>query len=393
MPTDDFSHYAAPWLNQLLDDPDKQGRRVPDPTTFPVAESAITGDIGHIDGADTSADDISSPVDESDVRAAQSARQMAGLDVLAFYKSFRFIDRPPYPGHWGIFLLDAGIEGLARDLTNYLPKLPQQEARRFAREILLAHERYHFWIDAWALSQEITPILGTKFKRYEYYLAAKKRVELTSDDWEESLANHYAYSKLKRRTFSTGVTAASALRKLLLDSPSPYSDCFFNRLERAKKEAWLALAVANGMDNLASQMIYLSLGEDPAVLSASIQPVNYRHPVAGSSRCPAYLVKTTGYAALVQPFQGPTFKEFRKFLTKYLNGNPLDATNHEYFRIDNGQKIKYPNPHDKEVRSYELKGTLLKAGMTQKEFIDARTQTKNWTTKCPRPEPKPSLAP
>lgn len=387
MPTSDFNKYAVPWLDQLQDDPDQPKPSKPDSTTFPGAGSDLTGVLRRFDDGDTPESEFPfTSVDEADADAARSARSMAGLDVLAFYKSYRFIERAPFPGQWGIFLLDAGIEGLARDLMEYQPTLPLPEAWHFAREILLAHERYHFWIDAWALGQEIMP-LGAKLKRYEYYHSAKKSVELTPDDVEESLANHYAYNKLRRWVFSGGTPAAPVLRKLLLDGPLPYSDCFFGTVERAQKEGWLALAVANGKEPLffrnAAPLLWNSCCS-PTVLSASIQPVDRRHPIAGTSGCPTYFVRTSRYAALVQPFQGPPLKEFRKFMMNYLDGQKLETTDHDYYRIDNGEKVKAPNPHDKEIRGYELKNTLCKAGMTQKEFVDAREETSRWSKKCPR---------
>ena len=60
--------------------------------------------------------------------------------------------------------------------------------------------------------------------------------------------------------------------------------------------------------------------------------------------------------------------EFRRYVCGYLDGSFLERTDHDYYRIDNGEKVKVPNPHDKTVRGYELKGTLHKAGMTHKEF-------------------------
>lgn len=80
--------------------------------------------------------------------------------------------------------------------------------------------------------------------------------------------------------------------------------------------------------------------------------------------------------------------EFRRYVMGYLGGQFLEHTDHDYYRIDNREKVKMPNPHDKTVRGYELKGTLLKAGMTHKEFTKERQRTSRWTRECPRSEPK-----
>lgn len=390
MPANDFRSYAKPWLDKLVEDPEKSDTLSQlNASTFPV---------GEIDWDDNQAKPIENdkPLDadvkDEDIAAARSARGATGLDVLAFYKSFRFIDRPPFYGRWGIFLLDAGIEGLALDLIELAPSLSMPEARQFSTEILLAHERYHFWIDAWAFGQEITPLTQPIVKRWEYYLAAKHCVELTPYDYEESLANHYLFKRLSRRRFSNRQRAEATLRKILLNGPSPYSDFDFSVTERIRREGVLASAVANGLDIrrvfFESVMTY---GAIPTVLSASIQPVDRIHPIVGVHLCPTYQVQTSGYAAIISPFQGPTIRIFRQFLTNYLAGKEEGATDHLFYRIDNNQKIKCPNPHDKEVRGYELKGTLFKAGMTQQEFKLEENRTDKWKKNCPRSPVKPSL--
>lgn len=391
----DFSTYAKPWLGQLHDDPNQPEPISCPSTTFPGLDNDFAGEVELLDG-DNSQDNATAnlPVDEEDARAAQRARPMAGLDVLAFYKSFRFIARAPFPGRWGIFLLGAGLEGLARDFKEHKPSLSHVEAWQFARETLLAHERYHFWIDVWALSKETTPLDIPLIKRYEYYRVAKQVVALTFNDLEESIANHYVFNKLRRRVFVDGSMAAPVLRKVLLDGPSPYSDFNFGPETKVNREGRLALAVANGMNPISARMGFemLRSGVDPTVLAASIQPVDRRHPVFGYSGCPTYFVRARNYAGLVQPFQGPLLKEFQLFLRNYLRGEKEVTTDHDYYRIDNGQKIKFPNPHDKEVRGYELKGTLIKAGMTKKEFDIARDQTERWKKMCPRTEVKQPLS-
>ena len=59
---------------------------------------------------------------------------------------------------------------------------------------------------------------------------------------------------------------------------------------------------------------------EPLAFGATIQPVDQNHPMSGSDRCPTHFVKTSGYAGLIQPLQGPSLKEFKNFVTKYLAG-------------------------------------------------------------------------
>jgi hypothetical protein len=391
-----FDEYANPWLDKLQNDPTQpEPPNLQNPTTFPISisdwnDNQLTEIEGDLEGNIES----DSNVAVEDINAARSARQMAGLDILAFYKSFRFVNLPPFRGKWGIFLLDAGIEGLTYDLMSLLPNEPRAEVRKFSRDILLEHERYHFWIDAWALGQELTPLLPPLFKKYEYYLNGKRSVELTPDDIEESLANHYLHKKLSRKKLASGRSTVTALRAVLLDSPSPYSDCLFDALERTKREGYLASAVANGKSPVVARVISkLANGglESSHLLSASIMPVDRRHPVAGANMCPTYNVATSGYASLVTPFQGPERKKCMNFIENYLGGKKDSQTDHEYYRIDNGEKIKIPNEHSQVIYGYELKNILRKAGMTHKEYKSEEQQTKNWTIDCPRSPFKPPL--
>lgn len=395
MTSNEFSNYADKLLALLEDNPGlPQQPGQPNRTTFPGINE-IDGELMPIplpEDESTAPARINAPVSEEDSMAARGAYPMVGLDVLAFYKSFRFKKLSPFPGEWGVFLFDAGVAGLTADLLDLSAGLTVDELRQIAVELLLAHERYHFWIDAWALGQEITP-LAKKFKRYMPYLAGKRQVELTLDDREESLANHYAFQSLRRRTLSDGTTAAHILRKVLGAAPAPYSSFAFDKVERAKMEGKLALTVANGL-NPHDALLMAQLGDlfDQSILSASIKPVVKSHPVAGTASCPVYQVRTSNYAQLVQPFQGPDLSELRRFVTAYLNGKPLEHTDHSYYKIDNGEKLKLPNAHDKNARGYELKGTLHKAGMTHKEFQQERQRTNKWKDKCPRSEMKPPRA-
>lgn len=398
MTVNDFADNANKWLERLSDNPDpglrpdSQSKR----TTLSGKFDELTGDLFPI--AD---DDVEDPrqgigpanrePDADAVDVASQAHQIAGMDVLAFYKSFRFKESAPFRGKWGIFLLDAGISALTNDLKHEAQSQPRQELRSLAVKTLLAHEQYHFWIDVWTLGQEITPFpLHPLVKRYEYYLQWKRHHELTEYDYEESLANHYAFQRLRRFTFSDGSNAAPALRKVLAMGPIPYSDFKFEVNERARREGVLALAAAAGRDvQFLDCLLNVRRDLDPKFLSPSIQPPDRRHPAVGSHRCPSYVVSTVGYAKLVQFLVRPKLGEFKRFIVEYLNGIPANRTDHKFYKIDNGEKISLPNPHEKEVRPDELARTLPKTGMTRADFLSERERTDFWSRNCPRPSPLP----
>src|SRR5512139_3091232 len=100
----DFADYAQPLLDRLEDAPDKTPlEERPPVTTFPGGEE-ISGELRPLYPNEEDSlgpkDGDQSVLDE-DRKAARDAYPMAGLDVLAFYKSFRFKQSPPFRGTWG----------------------------------------------------------------------------------------------------------------------------------------------------------------------------------------------------------------------------------------------------------------------------------------------------
>lgn len=391
MAVTDFADIADPWLGQLQDDPSRPLPQDLDSTTFPLGGDELDGQVIDIDReSDVPAIDGGNSPSDEDIDAGRRVYREVGLDVLAFYKSFRFRDRPPFRGKWGIFLIDAGIGAVAAEYAAMNPSLPMAEVRELAVATLLAHERYHFWIDAWALGQEVLP-MEPRIKRYEYSLDMKRATNLSEFDFEESLANHYAFRQLRSRQLSDGSRAEHLVRALFESCPEPYSTFAYDPKTRAHREGDLAAAVANGISPAQScAEIRLAGLNDIGIASPSIRPAPALHPVVSRQSCLVYEVWVSGYAARVLPFQGPTLGEFRQFVERYLAGKKV-RTDHDYYHIDNGEKVKFPNPHDKEVRGNELKGTLHKAGMTQREFVQARIATQYWKRNCPRDPPKRPL--
>lgn len=388
MISNDFAEYAQPIIDILENDPDL-------PTIDHQTQNQIFNGSTELDGKIIRVDnrnsvdsilEASPPPDQKSVDAARDAYPMVGIDILAFYKSFRFRKFGPFKGQWGIFLIDAGVAGLSAEIQEIEKQIHPTEAKQLAIDLLLAHERYHFWIDTWTLGQEITSIRQTLYKKYEPYLMDKKSVELTTGDYEESLANYYAFNNVRRKILSNGKSAANAIRKILNQSPIPYSNFSFSKDKRCELEGYLAIGLASGRN--AKNGFAKLRAIDPSILSASLEPVDVRHPIASSNHCPAYYVEANNYSKIVQPYQGPELKELKRFVTNYLGGKFINQTDHEYYRIDNQSKIKIPNPHDKAARRYELTSILLKAGMTHKEFREESERTDRWTQNCPRKESK-----
>lgn len=62
------------------------------------------------------------PIIDKDVEeAAEGGLRKSGLDVLAFYKSRRYIARRPYIGKWGIFYLKQGLQFIEISIVREYP--------------------------------------------------------------------------------------------------------------------------------------------------------------------------------------------------------------------------------------------------------------------------------
>ncbi len=151
------------------------------------------------------------------------------------------------------------------------------------------------------------------------------------------------------------------------------------------------MAAANGIDPLVSKATRVLTDLKTEIASAGFVPPNGTHPVTGNSACPVHLVRTAQISNVLPPFQGPKLRELRDFIENYLAGRK-ESTDHDYYRIDNGEKVKFPNEHEPEAKGYEFKNILHKAGMTRKEFKEAQSRTKIWKHHVPRDPAKPAVS-
>lgn len=388
-------------LSRLTDDPRRGPPDLSRSTSFPFDADEIDGDLEGFESEngyilDRDRPPLSESDGYSDIDAARSSVREAGIDVLAFYKSFRFVDRPPFPGNWGIFILDAGLAGLSAEFQELDPALGSKAATLLASQTLVTHERYHFWIDLWALGQEAAPASSLLTKRYEYYLADKRPNLLTPLDYEERFANLYTLRKIAQNPKFGGRKSATLVKRFFDLCPEPYSLPYFparaSEAAKADSEGLLACAIAAGTSIANTSLLRTARDLEPTgiVFGRSLIPPARGDFVEEAYHCPEHLVATRSYSTVVSPFQGPDLREFRRFMENYLAGEK-SSSDHDYYRIDNGEKIKFPNPHDKTVRSYELKGTLLKAGMNLPDFWEARQSTKRWRKHCPRKKAREAL--
>lgn len=362
---------------------------------MPIEPDEIGGDFKRIPVEDDEPYGVDlDQVAPENVDAARRVVREAGIDVLAFYKSFRFRDLPPYRGLWGIFLVDAGIAAVAAHFKDIKPTLPLAELQKLAMKTLILHERYHFWIDAWALSRESDPFLGDRFKTYEYYVEQRQVFAMSDLDYEERLANHYLFRTIREVRLSDGTHPTRMLADFLDSCPVPYSSYRMDMGDRRIIERQLAGAVVNGL-NVAAVLLAAVDPHAQAIGRMSAQDISLdprKYPVCERDACPIFIIQDSRFASRVAPYQCPDRSEFKRFVTSYLAGSLARRTDHEFFQIDNGETIKFPNPHEKEIRGYEFENMLMKAGMRRPDYWREKKNTQTWKKGCPRTPSKPPLS-
>lgn len=113
-----------------------------------------------------------------------------GFDVLAFYKSRRFIKKRPYIGRWGIFYLINGLEFIANEIEKFYPGYGNP--RLLAYEFLREHERFHYKADLQTL------MLESVTKRHLYSPLRQAFKGQRSAFVEEALANRQVWDWSKK---------------------------------------------------------------------------------------------------------------------------------------------------------------------------------------------------
>lgn len=123
-------------------------------------------------------------------KAIEEAIGAVGIDVLAFYKSYRYINCTPAKGKWGIFIWDKGAKYLQYEMKLF--GLIASNSSELAHAFLHTHEFYHFKADLQILH------LSQVAKRPLYTLLHQAIGKNGSLFVEESLANREVISWANR---------------------------------------------------------------------------------------------------------------------------------------------------------------------------------------------------
>jgi hypothetical protein len=174
-------------------------------------------------------------------------------DALALYLPFH-----RYPDLWGIYLLDAGVASLGRDLAA-LARLRGQslsllDARRAAVTYLFHHEAYHSAVEGFALRAEL-PLRKPVYKAGLRSLFT--RPWTAGEPHEETLATAYGIRQLRsnlRLPEPLLEVVTQSLRIYMAFCPPPYregikflDDERFNDLERRFMEEAIRCSAAKAL--------------------------------------------------------------------------------------------------------------------------------------------------
>jgi hypothetical protein len=317
-----------------------------------------------------------------------------GFDAIAFYKSFRHINCHPAPGYWGIFYIKPRVALLINEMMSDTG-LAKDECLDSILRFLYGHEIYHYKIDAICLQKEA-------FSNYLIYRPYRNYVNsLSIADWyEESLANHYGLAALESFNSHRGFGAYKAnqvvkqfMSELVEMSPGAYQlGLDRNVLGLLGARGLLAQQIVQGCPTTnaiskASLKLSKSTFFQQLLLEGYKNFKGDRFLAAELSLtfCPVNWITWYKNGSVVCASKTVPLKEIKEgFIKNYLSGEQKRLTDHEYFKIDNGELVKVPNGHDKDIRLYELKNIIEKAGMQNTEFWAARNLTNKWKKSVPR---------
>lgn len=248
---------------------------------------------------------------EEEMGAAEGGVRAAGIEILAFYKSYRHINHPPFRGKWGIFYVNSGVQYLSQLLAIEFPGA--QNLREIALNFLWSHEIFHAKFDVGVLGFE-------GFSKTHLYLPQKFAFRRSkSYQPEEALANASAWKYAKKidplRSFSRDARTlgipgvADFFFKFMKNQPGAYTR-FDENIFDLKSET--AAGIFNGQRSKHAR------ADDLAPWVGLHPPDSCRR-----SDVPEHLVVGIMYSKLISPARFiPAVKEIRE-TPKFLSDVPI----------------------------------------------------------------------
>lgn len=227
--------------------------------------------------------------------AAEAGIRCRGFDVLAFYKSRRYVNMGPYRGRWGIFYLSKGLQFVADQIANEHPGYG--DPWLLAYGFLRAHEWFHYCADLQTLMFEATT------KRHLHARVSQMFRGRRDLFVEEALANRQAFEWAKQGKIGLRDFAFDFMKL----QPGAYARFDENRLQLAGE--WAA--------NVVDLSIHGSASRSDLAHWVEVSPEG----LTRKSMCPEYVVSPREIgiwwsAALIPPPINNIIDD--DVLTKYL---------------------------------------------------------------------------
>ncbi|MFC7410239.1 hypothetical protein [Hydrogenophaga atypica] len=332
-----------------------------------------------VDEVDLDSVPVSQGQEEESHEGAAGGVVEGGVEYLAFYKSFRDVLRAPARNRWGIFLIKKRCVALATDMS-----ISTGESFADCLDALAAflytHELYHYRFDAHCLQMEATG--GLPVYRPYRRLVAKRPVH----EWhEESIANFYGLKALQpSRRFLYPNAIFDYLWDLVANSPGAYAGGID---KHQRQQSALMAQQASAVFGNAGPTVWRGLIE--STIRTGMGLAKPREAKLSSflrlDNCPVYWIDwVKGGKSVLVPFAVSVAEVSNDFIKRYLAGIHDHHSDHSYYRIDNGAKVKLPNPHRADLTNGEFHNIVGMAGMTSPQFYRERVRTSVWRRGVPR---------
>ena len=304
-----------------------------------------------------------------------------GIEYLAFYKSFRDVMRTPARNRWGIFFIKRRCVALATDMSfstgeSFVDCLDGLAA------FLYSHELYHYRFDAHCLQMESTGGLPV-YRPYRRLVASRP-----INEWhEESIATFYGLKALlPTGTNSYPQSICDFLRDRVANSPGAYAGGIDSLKQQSVRKDQMAQQ-AGAAFNKSGPTVWQSLVESTirAGMGLSKQREAALSYFLHLNNCPVYWIDwVKGGKSVLVPYVASVSEIKNDFIKRYLAGVQDHHSDHSFYRIDNGEKVKLPNPHRADLTNPEFHNIIGKAGLTSPQFYKERERTSVWRKSVPR---------
>jgi hypothetical protein len=334
-----------------------------------------------VDEVDTSTIPAEPGKDDESHEGAVGGVVECGFEYLAFYKSFRNVMRAPAPKRWGIFFIRKRCIALATDMSLSTGE-PFVDCLDGLAAFLYAHELYHYRFDAHCLQMEATGGQAI-YRPYGRLVSSRPMTE-----WhEESIANFYGLKAVRPSHKSTYAQSIyDYLFDLVANSPGAYA----GGIDKQKKQTLrkeLMVEQASRAFSQTGPILWHGLVESTIRIGTNLSI--QREPSLSSflrlESCPVYWIDwVKGGNSVLRPYVASVSEVNNDFIKRYLAGVQDHHSDHSYYRIDNGEMVKLPNPHRADLTNREFHNIIGKAGMTSPQFYKERNRTSIWRKGVPR---------